>query len=415
MKIRFFVMTILWVVMMVIANAQEQKSLDLKVGDTMPDISFRNLINYKIPDAKLSDFKGKLVILDFWFTRCAGCIDGFPKMDKFQEKFKDELQVILVNTQQTGDTKETVEKRVAKLKSTGYEIKLPYIYGDTVLEKYITYRYLPHYIWIDGNRKIVAVTAGEQVTAENIGKVLKGETLKIRHKQDNLVFDKYKPLFVDNNGSPGEAILRRSTITRYVEGLAFGDIYQTNKNSPSRACFINSPLISIYTQAFNLLSTTPNRWVYDTSRANIFKYEADFSNHYCYELITQADSIGELKSSMQDDLRRYFKIDVIKEQRVREVYLLERSTASVDSVTQQKVQINSAYRTLSVKDLIMELNAKFKIPVLNEGTTSSETVKIPTDYYSYNEAQLVSMLSAIGFTMKRAQQKIEVFVFKDIK
>lgn len=46
----------------------------LTVGDVMPDITFNNLVNYKSSSAKLSDFKGKLVILDFWATTCLSLI-----------------------------------------------------------------------------------------------------------------------------------------------------------------------------------------------------------------------------------------------------------------------------------------------------------------------------------------------------
>ena len=54
----------------------------LKIGDKVPDIEFKNIINYKSKTARLSDFKGKLVILDFWGTWCTSCIAAFPKMEE---------------------------------------------------------------------------------------------------------------------------------------------------------------------------------------------------------------------------------------------------------------------------------------------------------------------------------------------
>jgi thiol-disulfide isomerase/thioredoxin len=47
----------------------------LAVGDSIPyDLVLKNVYNYQGSSIRLSDLKGKLVILDFWNTGCAGCI-----------------------------------------------------------------------------------------------------------------------------------------------------------------------------------------------------------------------------------------------------------------------------------------------------------------------------------------------------
>src|SRR5688572_26528195 len=78
---------------------------ELKIGDIVPDIEFL-MVNYSKPTARLSDFKGKVVILDFWATWCGSCIEAFPKIDLAQKEFGDRLQVILVNSRATKDTKD---------------------------------------------------------------------------------------------------------------------------------------------------------------------------------------------------------------------------------------------------------------------------------------------------------------------
>lgn len=40
-------------------------------------------------ETKLSDFKGKVVILDFWATWCSPCIASFPNIRKLEERYKD--------------------------------------------------------------------------------------------------------------------------------------------------------------------------------------------------------------------------------------------------------------------------------------------------------------------------------------
>ncbi|MBB5440611.1 thiol-disulfide isomerase/thioredoxin [Pedobacter sp. AK017] len=47
----------------------------------------------------LSEFKGKVVLLDFWFTGCKNCIDAHPYVDSLRKVFKDkDVVFISINT-----------------------------------------------------------------------------------------------------------------------------------------------------------------------------------------------------------------------------------------------------------------------------------------------------------------------------
>src|SRR5690348_7254234 len=97
---------------------------ELRIGDKVPDIEFA-LVNYPTQKARLSDFAGKLIILDFWATWCTGCLHNFPKMDSLQKEFKGKLQVILVNKKSTGDDYLKVERFYEKWKVRHTEFELP--------------------------------------------------------------------------------------------------------------------------------------------------------------------------------------------------------------------------------------------------------------------------------------------------
>ena len=43
----------------------------------------------------LSQFRGKIVYLDFWASWCSPCLDSFPWMDKMQEKYRDKNVVFV--------------------------------------------------------------------------------------------------------------------------------------------------------------------------------------------------------------------------------------------------------------------------------------------------------------------------------
>lgn len=46
---------------------------------------------------KLSDLKGKVVLLDFWYRGCFPCLKATPDLIKIQEEFKNDLVIIGIN------------------------------------------------------------------------------------------------------------------------------------------------------------------------------------------------------------------------------------------------------------------------------------------------------------------------------
>lgn len=92
------------------AFAQDKAhSIYLKVGDKMPDVAIVNIINAHYKTAKVSDYKGKLILLDFWSTWCSACIDGFSELDSLQRQYPDKIQVLLVNPLREHDTEKGIK------------------------------------------------------------------------------------------------------------------------------------------------------------------------------------------------------------------------------------------------------------------------------------------------------------------
>jgi peroxiredoxin len=70
---------------------------DLLTGRPAPDFALPSLDGKTI---RLSDFKGRAVLLNFWATWCQPCKVEMPWFDEFQKKYaSDGLQVIGITTQ----------------------------------------------------------------------------------------------------------------------------------------------------------------------------------------------------------------------------------------------------------------------------------------------------------------------------
>lgn len=74
----------------------------LAAGAVAPDFVMKTI---RGKDVRLSDFKGKIVILDFWATWCGPCIASFPHTQAVAAKYKDQDVVVLAS-----GTSDTVEK-----------------------------------------------------------------------------------------------------------------------------------------------------------------------------------------------------------------------------------------------------------------------------------------------------------------
>ena len=80
-------------------DTQAKDTLSLK-GQAAPDFSLKTVDG---KDVKLSDHKGKVVLLDFWATWCPPCVKGLPHMDELaRDKARAEkgLVVLAINAQE---------------------------------------------------------------------------------------------------------------------------------------------------------------------------------------------------------------------------------------------------------------------------------------------------------------------------
>ncbi|MBM7622058.1 peroxiredoxin [Bacillus tianshenii] len=80
-----------------ITNMEDIPGADLsevQEGNPAPDFELTTLEGEKM---KLSDYKGKKIILNFWATWCPPCKAEMPHMQEFYEKNSDEIEILAVN------------------------------------------------------------------------------------------------------------------------------------------------------------------------------------------------------------------------------------------------------------------------------------------------------------------------------
>lgn len=116
-----------------------------------PDFKLK-LTNGK--DIKLSDYKGKIVIIDFWATWCPPCRKGIPDLIDIQKRYDKKLVVIGISLDT--ETKDDVVPFINK-----YGINYPVAYGNMeVVQAYGNIQAIPTSFIIDQKGNIVDTHVG---------------------------------------------------------------------------------------------------------------------------------------------------------------------------------------------------------------------------------------------------------------
>jgi len=137
-------------------NRHQRQAASHLVGDVRglqaPDFELASLDGKKV---KLSDYRGKAVVLNFWATWCPPCKVEMPWFVDLQKQYADEGLAVLGVAMDDSDPQKIAQ--FASEMGVNYQVLLG---TDKVSEQYGNVDYLPTTFYIDRKGRIVGKAAG---------------------------------------------------------------------------------------------------------------------------------------------------------------------------------------------------------------------------------------------------------------
>jgi len=292
----------------------------LKIGDTIPGALW-NLPLQMVKAGQegsttvmLKDYKGKLIIIDFWATWCTPCVAMIPKVDSLQQAFAPQVQFISVSYQPNKEVLPFLRRLAAK---GGTHTGVPFISHENTLQKYFPHRELPHYVWLGADSRVKAFTGPDEITAANVQRATVENLFDMEQKVDvQVAYNREKPLFAQNGF--GDSLYIQSNISGYIAGIGGGwSSTMKHQDAPyHRITIRNCGIAFLYSIAYgkNKELIGKNRWELNvkdttvlTSRLVGTPYNNWLSKHgYCYELIVSDRFVDKAWDLVIQDLHQYF-------------------------------------------------------------------------------------------------------------
>lgn len=371
----------------------------IKNGEQVPDVTFKQLLNSSLKTAKLSDFKGKIVFIEFWATWCSPCVAAMPHLQELQKKFKNQLQIITITAETDQRINLFLKKRPSNLIfaiDTNYSIA-----------KLFPHATIPHSVLIDTEGKLVANTSPDEINEVVIEKLIRKEEVVLTAKVDNMSTDFIKDYFF-----AADTVKSRLMIQPQIKGGPGRSMQHRNSSvfAGRRLTLINLTLESMYRIAYGDFAY--GRVIDQTGNEEKNKKEM-----FCLDIITEKST--ELLPTLKAELLKRFELQAKITPLLKPVYILKVADPNkvnklVVSNKLEKEGYGGGSGTFSGDAVVFADIADYlesfgivNLPVVDE-TNTNKKFNIQMVYQPEKPETLTKALADLGLKLEKSERKINM-------
>ena len=430
MKIKLALLTILNLFVLL------GKGQELKIGDHLPTTIFKEVWNHSSDQVDLRDYRGKYVILDFWGTRCAPCLEGFVFVQEIQDAFQNDIQFLAVNKGLDVDSVDRFFKQRKHITTA----KIPYITNDTLLNSYFPHQGMPFYVILDREGKLLKTVDRLNKDKGNFDKLLRNDLSGFERevkknyipslfesKWDSLpIFASY--IFNNTISSGARIVIKNMHGKEFSETGTISFLYQ-------RAYENYFPTVDVFRPGRLILEVSDqSKYIKPENLSNMDAAKWVDNNLYTYVSRIPHSDIRDLKQLMREDLERYFRLKVSVEKRLVPHLVLRRNerqfqlktkggkTENSFMMTETRSETLPEWRKLvnqpfaSLSDYFKTISEyKFKTPFLDlTGIRDYIDFKIKGNVLdNISIADMQSVLEPAGLALTEEMVEIDILILKE--
>ncbi len=302
------ILTIISIALILFGQTQAQEgavSQSVQIGALSPDFDINILTKDGTVKKNIKDYRGKVVILEFWATFCGPCLPAMDHLADLQFKFQKDLEVINITDEERWKVVNFLKKRPTFL-AIGIDT-------DKSINQLFYHQLMPHTVIIDPQGYIKAITSPEEVTEEVIYLAKSGAILAVKTKAE--FAEKSESATAMITSLAEDKSIYKIAVSPYKECIQS----QINKKSVFEYEFINCSVPLMYQVLYQTTRPNPNdRACLEVSEQT--KYLLSENQQYSMILKVPEQMKHRLGAIGMKHLEEIFGVKAQSETRTRKVY-----------------------------------------------------------------------------------------------
>jgi peroxiredoxin len=306
---------------------------------------------------KLSDYNGKVRILDFWATWCGPCIAKMADLKKLKNQFPNDLEIISIS-----------DEKLEKILSFVQKQNLPFQFvvdSNSVISNKFGVAALPFTILLDKKGVIKVINNSSAITPEIMRDMIADKPVQFPKPQNLSV-----PILSD---TAKKGVQNRRIFTKYQPNIQAFTRAETEGEYAGRR-------IMIYNQTLAQIVTDLSNW-YQSGISLSDTISKSKDQLYCLDFIFDEKNAAQRANLALEFLTKRFPNKIKVRSEIVKGYALQvGNRANIP----EKVEGNEEFSsTATTEDLSLELSRLLRIPVKNETTFNHRFIltmnRIPED------------------------------------